>query len=456
MSTLNHTWIYIMNWQINALILGIGTSLLMSSCKQSTPDELGLELQQEQAGVYFVDDFPVEMTTILVDTIATNNATTMLAGKYTDADFGDISTESYFQVLLPNDNPKLGDEYPDAINFYYTGRVELSAIKTYDYGFGSGKVTIGVHKLAEPIFDSSYYSNESLAFESLILGQKEIGESDGAINFPLDSVFGSELFNKINDTETNNVLFTNQSSFDTYLKGLALVHESGDGVVGFDLFSNKIDLNVYYNKVDSIYPDTVELSNGNIVTDTFRYDTTEVFFSFPVSTSSERFNYIQSDKSSTVFSSLQNGDTLSSSDGGNKAYLQAGLGLKTKLTFPTLSKYLSDNKDHIVINKAEILFNYESNEFDVPTHLILYELDSVNNTERNITIDNSSFGFVQNGEDSYTAQVTAYFQYLLNDPNNVTSLGVYPTSNAMSVNRFVLDQNSGNKPVKIRIYYTSF
>lgn len=405
---------------------------IFSSCEQS--DDIGLGLGNfNEVGVVFTDTFSVETSTILLDSVVTDQSDLLMIGQYQDPKFGVISARSFMEFIPLIDTFALEASNP------VIDSVVLILPHTYNYGSTIGKQNFEVYRLTGDFNDSLNFNNTIINSNATLLNKDnlpfEVNTQDiidqTEIGINLDKTFGEELINII-----QNNLGTNVSDFDftESFKGLVVGPSNSDNaaILGFAPLGVNFRLNIHYHQ------------DGESESFLFQF--------FPNIVRS--FSNIQGDKSGTVIENLSLSNSLSINETGNELYLQSGLGIVPKIEFPFLQDFVEDNS--IIINRAVLVFypaELESEEFPYPTTLTLLELDQDNKTVRDI---DNNWQFVQvNGVNpfsnvqpvifefdeisgSYRAEITLQLQLMLNGQKEVSALAIREQNNLVGPNPNVL------------------
>ncbi len=424
------------------------SAFFVASCDD--PDDIGLNLQEQDdiLNAKLVDTLTIETETVLLNDINTSTVTVLLTGAYDDPYVGDISANTYFQVLLSSENPDFGSNpMCDSIKLFldYNG---------YYYGDTSETQTLEVYKLTEEIQDdSSYTINSTLNVDPTAIGSTYPGFSvsptisDSIVEISLNATYGDEIIAAGN---TTNDLFV-QSIF-----GLSVRPTSGDfngAVVGFFAGGDSKVVLYYHNDTDT---STFDLS---------------------ISSSSMRFNNIVADRSSTSLSSLSSeGDALSTATTSNQGFLQAGTGLATKIFLPNLQQF-RDSVGTVAINRAEIVIypvdgSVTGEHNEPPLFLTMYKTDNTNliledaNGDAEVipndfhTVYGSGIQEFNYDEDEnvYKLRLTQYIQDLILENETNGGMLLVPTINSTRVTRFTFYDNANlsnpAKAMKLLLYFT--
>jgi hypothetical protein len=243
--------------------------------------------------------------------------------------------------------------------------------------------------------------------------------------------FGKELFalSGKDDASTN-------EKFKAVLKGFVIKNNGQNtSLLGFSATSGVTALRLYYHKPA---------------------ETTASVFGFPLAKEA-RFN-----KVSSIFASkLQPKQDLGLQQ---KAYIQNGVGIATKLTMPYIKNLVK--LDKIAINKAELIIEADSLPgFAYPRQVVLAELDNNNAFARTTNLVTylpiEGAGTVQAVpyiSKKYTFNITSYLYEWLREKRNPKGFallaGTYDGTNLWlndNVSRSVIQA----KNIKLKVYYSS-
>lgn len=260
----------------------------------------------------------------------------MLVGQYSDPDLGKVMASAYTQ-FRPADPSIILDtdaEFDSAVLQF-----------RYDfYSYGTQGQTIqkfAVHEITEELeFEDDYFFNSDTDIDPAPMGSggasidgqtfnSEFEDSDTdpivVSRIKLDNSFGQRLFNAI---DPNDTLYTNFLYFKEQFKGLAILSEDGDKVVGLSNLDSETYLRVYYH-------------SGSVVK--------AVNFVFAAAVT---FSKIDADRSATELAGLNSFFTDYSP--ASARYVQSGTSLVTKLDLTNYYDYI-DTIPNIVVNSAELV-----------------------------------------------------------------------------------------------------
>ncbi|MCH8317037.1 MAG: DUF4270 family protein [Bacteroidetes bacterium] len=440
--------------------------LFFTSCKD--PD-IGL-IPDERIGTHFTDTFTIKSSIILLDSIQTSNTFYLLVGEYDDPKFGIVKAESYAQVQPAQFNTEFG-----------TNRVLDSIVLYLDYAYFYGDEnnvqTIEIYKLDDTLSSTTYYNFDTKPFGNQLLGSinftpSQLDTNTTILSIKLSDQIGNELLT------LDSALLDSTEYINDYFKGIALVPQNISAIYGFTISAstnNSAMILYYQNEIE----DSIELK-------------------FQINTAGARFNHIESEKIGPLVSfphihstfpldihihsqnvsipigSLTNANEISTDQTNEECYLQAGIGIRTKIEFPYLDIF-KDSVGDVAINKVELVISDVSgstDDFTPPSLLVLYQTDSTNKIGDLYLVQNDNavniFGISEplfvsykSEDQTYIFILTRYFQAMLygKKPNNaliispISGYSVFTTKE--KVNRFLFGSNQHPvNPMKLKVYYT--
>lgn len=305
------------------LALGMILSLsVVISC--SEPAIVGIDLApgNNQIGVVF-KEFVLPSKVILLDSFNTTNQGLLIVGHERDAFFGKTEGTGYSRLFFEETDLK------PAINAIFDSvvfKLDISSVNGSDF---DKPKSYSVHRLIEPIRDTSYYNFDQLQFDPkpIVSGSLVFADvKDTIATFKGDKNFGLELFGKV-QTGTE---FTDLFTFRNYFPGIAIKSKEGDNTT--------IGINVGVNTGFYLYYHNL----GDSISRTFRITTA----------SSRSFNGVTSDRSGTPTQIVvAYGKAY---DVGPLVGMKANLGMVIKLDTSPLDAFL-DSLRGISFNQAEFV-----------------------------------------------------------------------------------------------------
>jgi hypothetical protein len=415
-----------------------------------------------------IDTFSVVTSTILVDSLPTTGTNQVMLGRYQDPFLGNVSASTFFQIGYS------GSFAPDRNSSFDSIGLVLPYSK-YFYGDTTQAQTIHIHQMTSiprlrtplPIriddnisffvasTQSAIYNTSTANFNPTPITSVTVKFSPkrDSLYIKLPASFGQNWFDlaqadAIAGTSTS--YFNNTNSFiNDFFNGLHLTTDAGvnASVVGFR--SNRVKIRLYYKR---LFGDLLQ----------------QTFFDFPIRNASAQFNRIQSDRSGTPLATLTGRTSISSTLTGNATFVQSGIGLATKVEFPTLKSFFSERNLILIDATLEVtpVRNTYSTIFPVPNTLSLYVTDQSNVVlNRAPAIDRSGFlsanivyDFEYGIKTKYTFPLVNFLGgELASNFNSITPLviAVAPPAYFSEVNRLVLgDQRNLQHKIKLKIQYS--
>ena len=135
---------------------------LLGSCSSDTTNiSSSTFATDDEVQVFFVDTFTINTEVMLRDSVTSSSASNLLVGKINDAEVGAVECQTYFQVLLNNNNITIDE------NAIFDSAL-LILQPSYHFGEPSGSIRMGVHRLKEEIRDTTYYVWDQLDYYAII------------------------------------------------------------------------------------------------------------------------------------------------------------------------------------------------------------------------------------------------------------------------------------------------
>lgn len=445
--------------------LGIALTLCCAAC-ENEPSGLGVAYSvfDQTYGVVLVDTITVNVSTVLLDSIPTSGKGTMLVGGYRDDKLGTIRSEGYIQVGI-------GDSWTPVSTALFDSLVLVARYSGYYYGDTSAAQTFEARRITQTFktYDlpkfwvderqysalySAYslYNSSTIRYENTPLGTKTVRlrpNSTDSLVIRLDDNLGREWLQLAKDKSLS---ITTQEKFLEYFKGIALSNTSAEQRSVIGLSTADIKIRLYYKQYSS-----EELK--------------QYYQEFPFSSTLYDYSKIAADRSGTVLEGLTAGNKeLSTAETGDEAFIQSGVGIVTKVTFPHIKKMI-DLEDLLIVNLAQLIIepvkNSFSKDYPLPSDLTLYETDKTNLPLSRAYADFSSETY-QSAEISfdkefdtstgYVFSITQYLQTLLSTEGNLDKgflIMPPPAEITTSVNKAYLGAGTGSLyKVKLKVWYT--
>ncbi len=408
------------------------------------------------SGTYFTDTITVKSEIVLVsDSITTSNVTNgikgsyLLVGAYHDPYLGNISAEGYTQLQLNTQFVELPAATADSAYIYlnYIGH----------YGNPNIAQTLNVYALTAPLLDTvggtyPYFSNsQGISYYPAPIGSATFNVTSDSANFVIVKVknttnpYGMNYIQAILNGSKNNTDFVAQ------FPGIAILpaNNTDGAIMQLDGGSSNAVFRIFYTQYG--LQKSYDLTYG---------------------LGARKFYKIKADRTSKNTSTLANSyDSISTSLTSNECYIQAGTGLRVRLSFPYLNK-LREAHSNIAIMGAQLVLtaspNSDTTDFKINNGLLLMK------TNHNL-IKKSTTGvinYVQPDDANPLATTGALLTYPINGvylfnvrsyiqavllgqiPNDPVIVSPYPLQS--NVNRLVFNDNkSAVNPLKLNLYFTT-
>lgn len=449
---------------------------LFASCEKTAT--IGLEVDPNSAVQGdLVDTVTVSSRTVIDENSSTVGLTRHPLGYLIDPEFGKTEAGLALAVNLPS----------EAYNFG-TNAVIDSAVLSLNfagefYGDSTANYSIDVRQLSTNLNDATSYLNTiTYATNSTLLGNRAGKVYPSTPIKVLDIVAGkadtlktlpAQVRIKLdNSFIQNNIVGLSETSLKTNarfanaFKGLYVqINKSAStgtgGLMFFEFAGSNSNLTLYYKK-----------QNATTTTNT---DTVSV--NFPIkSDSGPVASSIKHDYTGTPVATQLSNPTQQYA----VTYLQPLIGLRNKISFPYLDKFVA-NAGKIVVNKAELVIDLSSGTdikpFDPAARLSLYRYD-IAEKRQNVPDINTGFdtraldlptfgGYFNSVKKQYVFVVTSYIQDLMSGKLKdygtfiaPTPLKEFLTTPSMSsgsrsiVGSFKKNPATGDNVMKLNIYYT--
>lgn len=432
---------------------------LAGSC--SDPSEIGLVLDPgtNQIGVFYAE-IPLSASLVLYDSFNTTSQGRLVVGGDVDEFFGTTESIGYSRLSYnPNaakpNNEAIFDSAKFTINVQATDGIEFDAPKTYR-----------VHRLLEPILDTSYYNFSQLRFSDETIAEGSFiiqPDTSNLLRMDVKAELAAELFEKLT---TNDPAFSNIFTFRDYFPGIAITGNATDNANISAAVGNGTGMILYYH-----------------------YENDTVSRTYPINTiQSRHFNEVKNDRSGTPISVMTERGVAYEIPGdivGGKA----NLGLFVKIDTSPLDIFL-DTLENITFNQIlmEIGPIQEYPEFKRPTgNMVMYfatednklytrfdgaliavQSESARQTsigpDGDIVPSSGSENFLSLDPESrlFRNQVTSYINAIYRDGLVRTDLFLYPKfpsvpqnpSNSDESKRTLREYKVNKDQIVLKIFYT--
>ena len=420
--------------------------IIMGCTEDEEGFTLGAEYLESETDITLIDTFGVKLSTVILDSVASNGTGSMLVGSYQDNITGKITSNSYFQIGIPDRVDIQDEETYDSLNL---------VIRYSNYSFGDTTKTqqIFVHRLLERIgeFDNDIIDKKTtIMYDPNSIGSvtytPEPNNSPDTLSIKLSDELGLGFFNKLQEGSD---ILTDQDKFLDYFYGLVLIVEDtyNGAIIGFIANYNDVSLTLHTTK---------EVLS-----------TEEYVYRFGLIQYINQFNNINHDFSSTKLINLtEQRNELPSDQLEGLSYLQGGIGLAVRVDFPSLSELLLFDKGTIM--EAELSISPLKNSFetsDLPESLILYKSDNINRLNEMLQTNQGTTAFSSLNYDElytentiYTFDVTKFINDELADfyvdPEGGLLITLPEQTLSGSFNRLIIDADNIN--TNLKIYYLTY
>lgn len=410
--------------------------LFLAAC--TSPNDAGKDIlnPDDVVGVHYVDTFDLEMRTVQLDSVNTNELSRCLFGNYLDETMGWIYAETYIQPRPNGSNLTFGAN-PANLTL---DSIVLSLDLLGFYGRYNDPIPLEIFQITEKFPSDSIFSSESRldvdsTYELSNGYVLDFSAQPGFFDFikiRLDDSLGRRLLYAPKDSLANSAAFT------SFFRGLLIrskavsstnSREPG-GIFSFDPRSSKTSLTLYYH--DSTAAKT---------------------YTLPVNDNTQRFHHIERrDAAGRII------DLAVTQSGYNAPYavVEAGALTKVLIKAPSLMSI-----DPAGINRAELFLPLDPNffgsgdRFAPPAQVYMFLADSTGRAEYNISLANSTADY-DKVRKAYIIPVTNTVQQLLAGRLPDNGFLIVPSENGISLNRAIL-AGPGHPTLqpKLRVMYTT-
>lgn len=338
------------------------TGLMFSACQKNEID-FGSIPEDYYTTIGFIDTVEVSLATVISDSFVTSSAESFLLGVVNDPELGAIDARPFFQLGVPT----TGNSIPELANF--DSAKFVLRLNKYCYGDSTKPKTIYLNELNQEMvysYNDKLYNTTNFEVKTSPLGSLKTNirpAAEDSIIIPVNRETGQELFGLL---KSKSDIVSTQENFLRHFKGVRLsVNESDSGsIVGIKGGAGVNVLRIYYS-TKTPYP-------------------VDGYVDFPSLANSYAYNQLKADRSKTSLSGgATNGEEIfPSTSTANKGYMQSGLGVKLKISFPSLGNILLTDKT-IRLQKAELILkpvpqSYDLSRFILPPSLYLAQTNATN------------------------------------------------------------------------------
>ena len=435
--------------------------IFFAACKDDL-DKIG-DFDSQGKFQVFYKEFTVPSTTVLFDSLRTDQTGRYLIGKYEDPIFGVVESTPYMAFRTTEGIANINTVYEgegtdvDTIDVILDSVVFQTKLDRYHYGIDGetdDEFNVSIHKINETIIGDWYNFNETTYdYSTSPLGSFTVSYNTAkldSLSSSADSVF--VFSTKLDDSylvdlkqAIQNATRPDKDGYDStradevnqYIHGFALKSEANaKDVLGLRVGSTA--LLMYYHLENE--PDEVKF--------------------FPWSFDQlDNFNSIKVDRSGSTLDGIQQ-DAPNEFDGYR--YLQAGTGVMISLELQAVLAELGQ-EDNLIVNSAELRFEdvIDGGIYTNPSGFSFININD--NFDRSpVNINGNKVGLLYNdNREAYTFTFDSDSSYYRGLPrmylqdlydNNVTNtnLMVIPSASGYSLERFSINGDN----IKLRVYYS--
>lgn len=434
-------------YSILFIVAAVSTALFTSCTHDSMYDtfETGGNFTQSNVKIVQIDTFSVKMSTFRYDSIS-STGTRLLVGRYTDPVFGIVKATAYVD-LVPASYYFDSDAVFDSIvlNLPYDG---------YYYNDTLALKTIKVQQLTREIRlrnnETDLYNTTDVAAASEIIGTKSFYPriSKDSLTIKLANSFGQNLFDKIQHDQINDV-----DQLTDYFKGLKISADDSENAAIMGFKTTGSYMRIYYS-----IPDDVTTDNNY------------VDFTYYSTTDPKAFNRVEGNRTNTLLQNLNGQENEGTSTAlNNLSFIQSGIGVTTRIDFPSIRNIYQVNNNNGEIFKANLKIRlnnaYYNKNLYTPDSIAVYIADQNNDlvTQLTNTTGKAVMGYVdksdnENNEVYLTIPVDPFLDMVINNAMYLKyGLVFFPLNYTQSVNRLVLNgENNTQYKTRLELIYTIY
>lgn len=431
------------------LIVAALCAIFFTSCTHDSmydTFETGGDFTQSNVKIVQIDTFAVNMSTFRYDSISSTGNSRLLVGRYVDPVFGEVKA-SAFADFVPATFYFDADAVFDSIvlNLPYDG---------YYYNDTLAQKTINIQQLTKEIRlrnnQTDLYNTTNVATASEIIGTKSFYPriSKDSLTIRMADSFGQNLFNKIQHDQINDV-----DQLTDYFKGLKISPSDTEdaSVIGFNV--TKSYMRVYYS-----IPDDVTTESQYV--DFVYYTTTDPKF----------FNQVAGNRAGTLLANLNGQENeAKSTSTNNLTFIQSGIGVTTKVTFPSIRNIYQVNNNNGEIFKANLKIRlnnaYFNNKLYTNDSIGVFIADQNNDLVAQLTnsAGNAVMGYIDKSDNEtnevyLNVPVQPFLEKMINNAMYLKyGLVFFPAGYTSAVNRLVLNgENNSIYKTRLELTYTIY
>lgn len=409
------------------------------------------ELSTSELDITFFDGYKVEIATYKTDSIVTSGSNFFMIGTHYDTLFSKVSSESYAELSIPEQNPVGGIK--DGNIIFDSIVIVLIPSGSY-YGDTLKPISLSVYELAEPIENEDkenniFYNPRSFTTKQILLGNSIIMNprlsKREELTIRLSDKFGEDLLNKLRNKDE---VVNDQESFRDYFKGICIKGDSNlnRNILHFNAGKDDKLLRIYYHSRELFLTEkTIE----------FGFIESKQFNHFEHNTAATNFSIFRPYKKELKESTKMNG----------KALIGNHMPSYMKVTFPGIHA-LKELSPYILVVKAELEIKPAPGSikypYKLPEELEIFGSNGDNRFDYKYLAPNDS---AQNGNlvrdglngknTKYSFDITSFVNTLLNDGVYTTKalfIGIKSNGVSQEIQRLAINEQSSSMGIKLKLY----
>jgi Domain of unknown function (DUF4270) len=413
--------------------------ILLYSCDNTESFSSDSDFIESDTRIIDVDTFAMRLTTFKYDSLI-SNGDRLLVGRYMDPYFGEVKSNSSIEFLPTSYNLSVAENVifdSIVLNLKYDG---------YYYNDTLLTKTLEVRTMAKeirlPNSQTDYYNTTTIPVNEQIIGQKTFKPRVGndSLTVRLDQTFGQTIFNALRSQNVND-----RDEFLNYLKGINIAPSSTENASIIGFLPSGSYIRMYYS-----FPDQASVESE--YTDLTYASATKRFY-----------NSMTGNRTGTLLEALAGQeDEISSSAMQNLGFIQSGLGIFAKVTFPTIRNIKDYNDGNGSIFKAKVKIKLDNRYYDknypLPDSLYVCTVD-----QNNDIINYNGVGYIDKtnkeiNEVFLVADIDYFIQKTLADSNYLNyGLVFIPYDYSMSTDRLILNgENNSNYRSRLTLTYVIY
>jgi hypothetical protein len=434
--------------------LSILILLAFFSCNQNNQSfDIGGKYVNVQTDLRYIDTLTVNSFTVKLDSLRTSGLPdgegAVVVGKYHDPEIGDISSSSYFKLMLP-------DVRTVPVNAIYDSLKLIIVDNNYRIGDTLQSFTIHVHRVEQTIKvreDNYLYNTSKFAYDNEPLGSRTFKPrpntpSHDTVSIRLSDDLGKEILQLFLDKDDRILQMDNWLN---YFKGMTIQGDfSNEAMVGFKTASATPVMRLYYHYYD--FTNISQYRDFGI-------------FAYAIN----QFNHFEITNPLIDLPNNQK-DKLDAKYTDKQSYIQAGTGIVTRLEIPFLKNLLALH-ENMQILRAQLIIEPVRNTYKtilLPPRISLFQSDKYNRFGSPVLNMNTGSALIgtlvidneYQEATSYTFDITNFIQNkIIEATDDIPALLITITPNDIykTADRLILgSQNNSESKITLKVYYMNY